>query len=140
MEGGLHSLTKCNAERHDRTAQSAPNGFRRIAWLLRALRDPGRISAGLEELPEALFQRFDLQRNSGVWVRESHCSPVQDCRGPGSNRNARSCNGEVVIMLVLLRRDKQEFALRHVRDLQVVQSTARCPIALDGTLRGRCEL
>ena len=50
------------------------------------------------------------------------------------------CNGEVVILLVLLRRDKQEFALRHVRDLQVVQSTARCPIALNGTLRGRCAL
>jgi hypothetical protein len=102
MEGGLHPLAKCDGERHDRTAQSAPNGFRRIAWLLRALRDPGRISAGLEELPEALFQRFDLQRNSGVWVRGSHCSPVRDCRSPGGNRNARSSNGEVVILLAEL--------------------------------------
>jgi len=29
----LASLAKCNGERHDRTAQSAPNGFRRIPWL-----------------------------------------------------------------------------------------------------------
>jgi hypothetical protein len=40
MEGGLHYLAKCNRERHDSTAQSAPNGFRRVAWLPRALRDP----------------------------------------------------------------------------------------------------
>ena len=33
-------MAKRNGERQDRTAQSAPNGFRRIAWLLRALRDP----------------------------------------------------------------------------------------------------
>jgi hypothetical protein len=41
-----------------------------------------------------------------------------------------------VILIVLLRRDKQEFALRHVRDLQVAQSTARCPIALRGHFGG----
>ena len=34
-----------------------------------------------------------------------------------------------MILLVLLRLDKREFALRHVRDLQVAQSTAGCPIA-----------
>jgi hypothetical protein len=58
MEGGLHALAKCNGERHDRTAQSAPSGFRRIPWLLRALRDPDESVRDWKNCRRPYFRDF----------------------------------------------------------------------------------